>query len=85
MKITVEFDCTPEEARAFLGLPDVRPLQAAVMARMERQMLDAATLPESLLRAWLPLMSWSPEQAQAAMAALFGAATRRPPTPGGKS
>lgn len=23
MKINVEIDCTPEEARAFLGLPDV--------------------------------------------------------------
>ncbi|OBV10759.1 DUF6489 family protein [Erythrobacter dokdonensis] len=23
MKITIEFDCTPEEARSFLGLPDV--------------------------------------------------------------
>ena len=31
MKITVNVDCTPEEARSFLGLPDVQPLQAAVM------------------------------------------------------
>ncbi|MCB2078768.1 MAG: hypothetical protein KDE55_13855 [Novosphingobium sp.] len=23
MKVTVDFDCTPEEARRFLGLPDV--------------------------------------------------------------
>ncbi len=23
MKVNVEFDCTPEEARRFLGLPDV--------------------------------------------------------------
>jgi hypothetical protein len=23
MKITIEVDCTPEEARAFMGLPDV--------------------------------------------------------------
>lgn len=23
MKITIEIDCTPEEARSFLGLPDV--------------------------------------------------------------
>ena len=26
MKITVDVDCTPEEARAFLGLPDVKPM-----------------------------------------------------------
>ncbi len=26
MKVTVDFDCTPEEARSFLGLPDVTPI-----------------------------------------------------------
>jgi hypothetical protein len=31
MKITIDIDCTPGEARAFLGLPDVAPLQAEVM------------------------------------------------------
>ena len=26
MKVTVDVDCTPTEARAFLGLPDVTPI-----------------------------------------------------------
>ncbi len=26
MKVNVNVDCTPEEARAFLGLPDVTPI-----------------------------------------------------------
>lgn len=26
MKVTVDVDCTPAEARSFLGLPDVTPL-----------------------------------------------------------
>ncbi|MDO7835832.1 DUF6489 family protein [Sphingobium sp. HBC34] len=26
MKVTVDVDCTPAEARAFLGLPDVTPI-----------------------------------------------------------
>lgn len=26
MKVTVDIDCTPAEARAFLGLPDVTPI-----------------------------------------------------------
>ena len=25
MKVNIEIDCTPEEARSFLGLPDVAP------------------------------------------------------------
>ena len=31
MKVTVEVDCTPEEGRQFLGLPDVGPMQQAAM------------------------------------------------------
>jgi len=27
MKITMNIDCTPDEARAFFGLPDVKPMQ----------------------------------------------------------
>jgi hypothetical protein len=26
MKFTVDVECTPEEARAFLGLPDMKPI-----------------------------------------------------------
>lgn len=35
MKITVDIDCTPEEAREFLGLPDIKPLQDAFMTDMK--------------------------------------------------
>ena len=71
MKMRVELDCTPEEAREFLGLPDLRPLQAAVMAQVEKQMLDAASAfssPDALLRTWLSLLPQGPEQ----MLDLFG-------------
>jgi hypothetical protein len=56
MKITVDIDCTPEEARAFLGLPDVRPMQDALIAELQERM--AANLramePAELMRTWLP-------------------------------
>lgn len=56
MKITVNIDCTPEEARAFLGLPDVAPMQAAMMKDVEQRMAQAlaATDPETMLKTWLP-------------------------------
>ena len=38
MKITLDVDCTPEEARAFLGLPDVAPIQAAVIEEVGKRM-----------------------------------------------
>ena len=38
MKVHVEIDCTPEEARAFMGLPDLSRAQAAYSEGMEKAM-----------------------------------------------
>lgn len=56
MKIHVDVDCTPEEARSFFGLPDVAPMQAAVMHDMQERMLAAmrGTDAETLLKTWMP-------------------------------
>jgi len=72
MKVTVEVDCTPEEARRFLGLPDVVPMQQAAMEKVQQRMESAieATTPEALLKAWMPM---TPDQMQRAFAKLFGA------------
>jgi hypothetical protein len=56
MKINIEIDCTPQEARAFLGLPPVEAMQEALVARMQERMaqyLDAVE-PDALMNAWLP-------------------------------
>lgn len=57
MQITVNVDCTPLEARQFLGLPDVEPMQKAVMAEMERKVLAEMEnfTPEKLLAQWMAL------------------------------
>ena len=54
MKVTIEIDCTPVEARQFMGLPDVQPMQAAVMAEIEKRvMAEAAKFsPDGFLQAW---------------------------------
>lgn len=54
MKVTVEVDCTPAEARAFLGLPNVEGLNDAVVAEMQRRMEAnmAALQPEELMKTW---------------------------------
>ncbi|MBP7241429.1 DUF6489 family protein [Amaricoccus sp.] len=56
MKITVNVDCTPEEARAFLGLPDVKPMQEELLAEIKDRMTSGlrAMQPEEMLRVWLP-------------------------------
>jgi hypothetical protein len=69
MKIIMEVECTPEEARRFLGLPDVAPLQEAVMAKWQENLTEvaAAASPEALLRAWMPFASNFPESMLNAM------------------
>ena len=56
MKITIDVDCTPEEARAFLGLPDVAPMQEAAMAKVQEQLMTALSAmdQETLFKTWLP-------------------------------
>ena len=55
MKITIDVDCTPKEARTMLGLPDVKPMQEAMMAEMEERMRGAMESmdPESLMKSWM--------------------------------
>ena len=66
MKFKVDIDCTPDEARAFLGLPDVKPLQDALLPEVEERL--RATLkamdPEAMLKNWLPATVKGLEQLQ---------------------
>ena len=57
MKIHVDVDCTPEEARTFFGLPDVQPMQEALMSQIQErmQMALAQTDPDVLMKTWLPV------------------------------
>ena len=66
MRITVDVDCTPEEARAFLGLPDVKPMQEQLMGELQERMAAniRAMEPEALLRTWLPATLKGFEQLQ---------------------
>jgi hypothetical protein len=66
MKVTVNVECTPEEARAFMGLPDVQPMQEALMKELQ-QRLSAniqAMNPETMLGTWLPASLQGAEQLQ---------------------
>jgi hypothetical protein len=66
MKVTMNVDCTPEEARAFLGLPDVKPMQEQLMRELQERMAAniRAMEPEAMLRTWLPATLKGFEQMQ---------------------
>ncbi|MDB5318249.1 MAG: hypothetical protein JWO26_2975 [Rhodospirillales bacterium] len=72
--MTVEVDCTPEEARRFLGLPDVAPLHAAMLERMQAQVAEMTASPEAMLAAWTRMAQ--PGWMGDAMGALFKSATK---------
>lgn len=75
MKITIEVDCTPAEARAFMGLPDVEPLQTEVMTEVQRRVMQALALsdPQQLLRNWVPWSAHGVEAFQSFLRAGSGA------------
>ncbi|WP_366511522.1 DUF6489 family protein [Maricaulis sp.] len=54
MKVKIDIDCTPEEARTFLGLPDVSRINDAMVDEVVRR--TEANLesmePEALMRQW---------------------------------
>ena len=54
MKVTVNIDCTPEEARTFFGLPDLQPMQHAIMEQVQTKIMAniQAMDPESIVRNW---------------------------------
>lgn len=78
MKVTINIDCTPEEARAFMGLPDVRPLQEAMMAELRQRMEQSIRSmdPETMLKTWLPVSLESFEQIQKMFWSQMGSTTR---------
>ncbi|MCF8473484.1 MAG: DUF6489 family protein [Emcibacter sp.] len=55
MKIKVDIDCTPTEAREFLGLPDIKPLQKAFMDTMQEKLSSGLTNEdmEKMFKLWM--------------------------------
>ena len=57
MKINLAVDCTPEEARRFMGLPDFTPVHEKYLAALTSAM-DGVVAPELLentMRGWSPM------------------------------
>ena len=73
MKVTIDIDCTPAEARAFFGLPDMQPLQAAVMDRLQERMVSEIDRfsPEALMNQWSSAFPENVERMQGLLARMF--------------
>lgn len=64
MKMTVEVDCTPEEARRFLGLPDVSGLNDHLVKELQDRISSnlAMTAPDELMKNWMAFGVGAQEQ-----------------------
>lgn len=80
MKITVDVECTPEEARTFLGLPDVQPMQQQLLKELQERLSKniAAMDPAVMVEQWLPATMKGFEQLQEMFLTQLG----RPKSPG---
>lgn len=58
MKISVDVDCTPEEARRFLGLPDLTGLHELYLEKMRRMVEEGMITPDTVqavMNSWAPM------------------------------
>jgi hypothetical protein len=77
--MTIEVDCTPEEARRFLGLPDVSGLNDHLVGEMTKR-IDAnmAMLsPDELMKNWMTLGAGAQDHFRKLMEVGLAAAKRK--------
>lgn len=57
MKMTIEVECTPEEARRFVGLPDVTPLNEMLVREMTNRAQENMQMlsPDTMLKSWMAM------------------------------
>lgn len=57
MNITMNIDCSPEEARRFMGLPDMAPIHDIYLDKLREAMNNGLTpdMLENMMRTWSPM------------------------------
>lgn len=56
MKVTINIECSPAEARAFMGLPDLATMQENMLNTAQTKMNEAmgGMAPEDMMKLWFP-------------------------------
>lgn len=57
MKFNIEIDCTPEEVRRLVGLPDLEPLHDIYLDRVKELMAKGITpdMVQAMVKSWVPM------------------------------
>ena len=57
VKVTMDIDCTPEEARRLMGLPDMAPIHELYLDKLRQTMTEGLTpdMLETMMKSWAPM------------------------------
>lgn len=77
MKFTVNVECSPEEARRFMGLPDVTPINEVLVEEMTTRMQKNLSLMsgENMMSSWMSVGTQAQDAFVKLMTTGVGAAT----------
>ncbi|WP_421789575.1 DUF6489 family protein [Hyphobacterium sp.] len=69
MKVKLDIDCTPAEARAFFGLPDVSKVNDVMVEEMTKRMQENVSSldPDVMMRNWMSFGGQMQDQFMALM------------------
>lgn len=79
MKMTIDIDCTPEEARRLFGLPDVSGINDMIvdeMAKRAKDNIETLADPERFIAQWMDVSGKGFEQFQNLMTAAMSNAAK---------
>ena len=75
MKFTVNVECSPEEARRFMGLPDVTPINEKLDEMGKRMEANLAMMsPETMMSSWMSVGTQAQDAFVKLMTSAAGAA-----------
>ena len=80
MKMTIEVDCTPEEARRFMGLPDVSALNEHLVNEMKGRIDSNMSMmsPDEMIKNWTAFGAGAQDQFRKLMEiGIAGASTKK--------
>ncbi|WP_306251981.1 DUF6489 family protein [Parvularcula sp. IMCC14364] len=79
MKLTINVDCTPEEARTFFGLPNVKPVNELLVNSLEervREEIDTLSDPQKYFDRLMQMGGTGVDNMQKMFSGLMAAATK---------
>ena len=82
MRLTINIDCTPEEARAFFGMPNVEPMNEMIieeMTKRAKENMETLADPDRFFAQMMAMGGKGFEQFQNLMGAAMAAGAGAPP------